>query len=188
MEKGEGEDICMEEKAGMIEAESWFYSRKQWKWRGNLGVQEASCDNSLMLYLLRHSIIRVTASTEGRGESLQVDELVHQQQGARQAGQAGFRATTVTTRVASWNWPGETRGGEEANRRGEGKQRSRGSQQAKGGWGREKREEQGEEFTHLIVWTQLWRNGAQKQSIQLLKSPFQANEGMGEIFSPPEIC
>lgn len=37
----------------------------------------------------------------GGGGSLQVDELVHQQQGARQAGQAGFRATTVTTRVAS---------------------------------------------------------------------------------------
>lgn len=36
-----------------------------------------------------------------REKSLQVDELVHQHQGARQAGQAGLGAATVTTRVAS---------------------------------------------------------------------------------------
>lgn len=74
----------------------------------NGGVQGASCDNRVWLpFMLRQSMIRVYW---GWGESLQVDELVHQQQGARQAGQAGFRAATVTTRVASWNWPGETGG------------------------------------------------------------------------------
>lgn len=160
------------------------------------GVQEASCYNRVwLLFMLRHSIIHVTASTEGGGESLQVDELVHQQQGARQAGQAGFRATTVTTRVASWNWPGETRGGETETRRqtegekgsrraGGGGTTSKDSSQKRGGWGRERREEQGEEFTHLIVWTHLWRNGSQKNSIQLLTSHFQANEGDGWNLQP----
>lgn len=37
----------------------------------------------------------------GLGGRLQVDELVHQHQGASQAGQAGFRAATVTARVAT---------------------------------------------------------------------------------------
>ncbi|KAG7223979.1 hypothetical protein INR49_015236 [Caranx melampygus] len=48
------------------------------------------------------SIIQCYSFYEGGGEGrLQVDELVHQQQGAGQAGQAGFRAATVTARVAS---------------------------------------------------------------------------------------
>lgn len=56
--------------------------------------------------MLCQTIIQCYSFYEGRGEvggqgRLQVDELVHQQQGAGQAGQAGFRATTVTARVAS---------------------------------------------------------------------------------------
>lgn len=149
MEKGEDRDIYGGRE--WSRTESWFYSRKQWRWEWG-GVQEASCDDRVwLLFMLRHSLIHVTASTEGGGESLQVDELVHQQQGARQAGQAGFRATTVTTRVASWNWPGETRGGEGggARRRRGGKQKERReaeeqgvttSSKKRGGWGRERRE------------------------------------------------
>lgn len=67
------------------------------------GVQEASYDNSVdCCYAMPVSNPVFTASTGGKGRGrLQVDELIHQQQGAGQAGQAGFRATTVTARVAS---------------------------------------------------------------------------------------
>lgn len=48
--------------------------------------------------MLCQALIQSYSIYKGR---LQVDELVHQQQGAGQAGQAGFRATAVTARVAS---------------------------------------------------------------------------------------
>lgn len=69
-------------------------------------VQEVSYDNSVdCCYAMPDYYPVLQLLREGRGGRLQVDELVHQQQGASQAGQAGFRAATVTARVASWNWP-----------------------------------------------------------------------------------
>lgn len=72
------------------------------------GVQEANYDNSVdCRYAMPVSNPVLQHLMEGGGcrgwggGCLQVAELVHQQQGARQAGQAGFRATTVTARVAS---------------------------------------------------------------------------------------
>lgn len=52
----------------------------------------------LLAAMLCQALIQSYSVYKGR---LQVDELVHQQQGAGQAGQAGFRATAVTARVAS---------------------------------------------------------------------------------------
>lgn len=52
----------------------------------------------LIAVMLCQPIIQCYSFYKGR---LQVDELVHQQQGMGQAGKAGFRAATVTARVAS---------------------------------------------------------------------------------------
>lgn len=66
------------------------------------GVQEVMT-TVLIAVMLCQSIIRCYSVYGGGGGSrLQVDELVHQLQRAGQAGgQAGFRAATVTARVAS---------------------------------------------------------------------------------------
>lgn len=156
-------EICMEEQVGMMEDRKLILQQETMEMAvGGVGGKRAVTTefDCCVCYAILSSMLQ--RLLRGGGGSLQVDELVHQQQGARQAGQAGFRATTVTTRVASWNWPGETRGGEEGRRRGgkqkerreaeeQGSQTSKDSSERRGGWGRERREEQGEEFTHLIV-------------------------------------
>lgn len=65
-------------------------------------VQEVNYDNSVdCCYAMPDYYPVLQLLRGGEGGRLQVDELVHQQQGASQAGQAGFRAATVTARVAS---------------------------------------------------------------------------------------
>lgn len=66
---------------------------------GDMGMTAGGCTKLAMTTLLLcQALIQCYSVYNGR---LQVDELVHQQQGAGQAGQAGFRAATVTARVAS---------------------------------------------------------------------------------------
>lgn len=66
------------------------------------GCRKLAVTTVLIAVMLCQSIIQYYSFYGvGRGQRLQVDELVHQQQGAGQAGQAGFRAATVTARVAS---------------------------------------------------------------------------------------
>lgn len=68
------------------------------------GCRKLAMTTVLIAVMLCQSIIQCYSFYEGGwgwGGRLQVDELVHQQQGAGQAGQAGFRAATVTARVAT---------------------------------------------------------------------------------------
>lgn len=69
------------------------------------GCRKLAMTEVLIAVMLCQSIIQSYSfywgGGVGAGGRLQVDELVHQQQGAGQAGQAGFRAATVTARVAS---------------------------------------------------------------------------------------
>lgn len=62
------------------------------------GCTKVAMRKVLLAAILCQVLIQNNSVYKGR---LQVDELVHQQQGAGQAGQAGFRATAVTARVAS---------------------------------------------------------------------------------------
>lgn len=67
---------------------------------GRYDITGGRCDVSASLSPA--AMVRVGGRTgASREKSLQVDELVHQHQGACQAGQAGLGAATVTTRVAS---------------------------------------------------------------------------------------
>lgn len=121
--KHDGEGERWEVKIGQMTGLIWWKGQ-EWKkaLKGDFycsnynaddsqGVQEASYDNSVdRCYAM--PVYNPVLQLLWGGECLQVDELVHQQQGAGQAGQAGFRAATVTARVASWNWPRDKKGGE----------------------------------------------------------------------------
>lgn len=154
-----------------------FYCRSYNK-NDSQGVQEASYDNSVdCCYAMPvYNPVLQLLQEERR---LQVDELVHQQQGAGQAGQVGFRATTVTARVASWNWPKTQEEGKgtswiQATRE---KKRSRRSCTAVEERGRDaedkrqKKEKETAEFTHsnLLLFKQCLTEGT--NGIKMVQIP-----------------
>lgn len=170
--KHDGEGERWEVKIGQMIGSIWWKGQ-EWKkaLKGDFycsnynaddsqGVQEASYDNSVdRCYAM--PVYNPVLQLLWGGECLQVDELVHQQQGAGQAGKAGFRAATVTARVASWNWPRDKKGGEEAkgsrriqaNRGEEGRRSGSHIKQSKQGGerSRKRKEKERAEFTHFLL-------------------------------------